>query len=159
MFVARYVVDALPLPGTILTMAIKLPTSKNYTALLRRITYSLSYGHQRLAVGDPDPPLIELAIQSQNDVQVREGGQTYIGGIAIQPNLVYLATGETNYNVFNLPVWGQRLFLALEQRYVPTESQLVVSCTNYEGLDTMGLRIEYTQEKLSDLEYSQMGLR
>jgi hypothetical protein len=159
MFVARYVVDELPLPGNMLTMAINLPVAKNYTALLRRITYSLDVHQCSLDAADNSSPKIEIAIQSQDAFQVREGGQSYIGGIVIQPQMVILVNTEFPVNRYDLPAWGTRAFMALEQRYVVEGSQLAVTTFNYDGVDTMGLRIEYTQEKLSDLEWSQVGLR
>jgi len=160
MFVARYVIDALPLPGdSPLSVPLNLQVSKGYTPLLRRITYSLDYGYCDHLNSDPVAPKIEVAIQTQNEYQVREGGDTYIGGIVIQPIIGYIRSGESNMSAFIMPSWGQRSFFALEERYILEGSYLVVSTTDYSGIDLVGLRIEYTQEKLSDLEFAQAIFR
>jgi hypothetical protein len=160
MFVARYVVEALPLPGTSpFSQALKLPVSKGYTPLLRRITYSLDVFSCTLDESDVTDPVIEIAIQSRNDVQIREGAPWYIGGIVIQPTITYKVQLEALKNRFVMNAWGTRAFMALEQRYVLEESYIMISTTNYDGQDTLGLRIEYTQEKLSDLEFAQANLR
>jgi hypothetical protein len=103
-------------------------------------------------------PKVEFAIQSINTAQVREGSSSYIGGMVIQPNLTFFWY-EQNQNIFTMPAWGQRLFLALEERYVMENSYIAVSTNDYDSGDTLGLRIEYTQEKLSELETAQAIIR
>jgi hypothetical protein len=49
--------------------------------------------------------------------------------------------------------------MALEERYVLPGDYLIVENTNYTSVDVLGLRIEYTQERLSDLEIAQANLR
>jgi hypothetical protein len=158
MFVARYVIDQLPSPGDLYTIELSLPVTKGYTALLRRLSYSLSIASCKVGENQWGNPKVEFAIQSINTAQVREGSSSYIGGMVIQPNLTFFWY-EQNQNIFTMPAWGQRLFLALEERYVMENSYIAVSTNDYDSGDTLGLRIEYTQEKLSELETAQAIIR
>jgi len=160
MFVVRYVIEQLPLSGdSPLSVPLNLQVPKGYTPLLRRITYSLDRGYYDIDDSLEATPKIEIAVQTQNDYQVREGGDTYIGGIVIQPIINYVRSGEASMVAFIMPVWGQRSFFALEERYILDGSYLVVSVTDYNSSDLVGIRIEYTQEKLSGLELAQANFR
>lgn len=159
MFVARHVIDALPLPGAQQSMVLRLGVSKGYTPVLRRISYSLSIARCTKLKADESNTLIQVSIQSQDSAQVREGGTSYIGGVVIQPIITYQDRPEVDVDTFIMPAWGSRSFLALEQRYLTETSYLIVSTEGYTSEDQMGLRIEYTQERLSDLEFAQATIR
>jgi hypothetical protein len=159
MFVSRYVRD-LPESGSAITIQLALPVTRGYTAVLRRITASLQNGFMSEAASDaghPMSPRIEIIIM-RGVVSVREGGQNYIGGLIIQPIIALYRQFEDRVD-YTLPLWSQRSFMTLEERYVLPGDVLKIENTNYTSVDVLGLRIEYTQERLSDLEIAQANLR
>lgn len=159
MFVSRRVIENLPLPGDVIVSELRLPVPKGYIPVLRRISYSLSIARCTKLKEEESNTLIQVSIQSQDSAQVREGGASYIGGIVIQPIITYQDRPEADIDTFIMPAWGHRQFLALEQRYLIETSYLVVSTEGYTSEDQMGLRFEYTQERLSDLEVAQAFIR
>jgi hypothetical protein len=137
-----------------------LPVTKGYTAVLRRLSASLQTGFMSAeaeGIGDPFSPRIEITIM-RGTAQVREGYRNYVGGLIIQPIIALYRQFEDRVD-YTMPLWSQRSFMALEERYVLPGDFLIVENTGYTSVDVLGLRIEYTQERLSDVEIAQANIR
>jgi len=157
MFVARFVLDSIP-SGIPTMQRLSLPVTKGYTALLRRITFSMSRGSEEISPLNGTPSL-EISIQKKNlGYLSREGGKGYVGGIVAQPLLVYGLPGGV-WTRYTMPKWGTRAFLALEQRYLKPTDEICVETYNWTTVGELGLRIEYTAEKLSPAELTQAFIR
>jgi len=153
----RFVFEA-PNSGFYESKQLFLPVRKGYAAVLRRITYSLDVSFCERAVLDAAPS-ITLAVQKPGMGYVSgEGVDGYIGGIVIQPIQSYHIDG-TAFNMHTIPMWGTRAFLALEQRYIVQGDELATTSYNYQPGVIMGLRIEYSTERLSELEFAQAIFR